>query len=172
MKRSFAELNAQEALHVAIFIEERNAEIYQRFAEMFTEFRDAESTQIAGVFWEMAVEERRHSTLLQSTYTERYGATDCAASEEDLVELLEVPRLEDSDIFSPDDGVSCPRTRALQVALDAELSAHRYYLKLMENTQEAPLRRLYGELAQMEDGHVAYLERKIAGATGDGLTIH
>ena len=36
MRRTFASLNAQEALHVAIFIEERNAAIYRRFAEMFT----------------------------------------------------------------------------------------------------------------------------------------
>ena len=47
MKRDFASLSAQEALHVAIFIEERNAEIYHQFAEMFAEFRDPESLEIA-----------------------------------------------------------------------------------------------------------------------------
>ena len=31
MKRDFASLTPQEALHVAIFIEERNAEIYDRY---------------------------------------------------------------------------------------------------------------------------------------------
>ena len=45
MKREFASLSAQEALHVAIFIEERNAEIYREFAEMFAEFRDPESAR-------------------------------------------------------------------------------------------------------------------------------
>ena len=34
MKRDFAALSAQEAVHVAIFIEERNAEIYHQFAEI------------------------------------------------------------------------------------------------------------------------------------------
>ena len=53
MKRSFASLNPQEALHVAIFIEERNAELYQQFADMFTEFADSESLVIAEVFREM-----------------------------------------------------------------------------------------------------------------------
>ena len=38
MKRDFASLSAQEALHVAIFIEERNADIYHQLAEMFAEF--------------------------------------------------------------------------------------------------------------------------------------
>ena len=40
MKKAFTSLTPQEALHVAIFIEERNAEVYQNFAEMFAEFRD------------------------------------------------------------------------------------------------------------------------------------
>src|SRR5207253_2455581 len=47
MKRDFASLTPQEALHVAIFIEERNAEIYHQFAEMFSEFHDPESLEIA-----------------------------------------------------------------------------------------------------------------------------
>ena len=45
MKRDFASLTAQEALHVAIFVEERNAEIYHQFAEMFAEFHDPESLE-------------------------------------------------------------------------------------------------------------------------------
>ena len=47
MKREFASLSAQEALHVAIFVEERNADIYREFAEMFAEFRDPPSLEIA-----------------------------------------------------------------------------------------------------------------------------
>src|SRR6516164_7254022 len=63
MKRDFASLSTQEALHVAIFIEERNAEIYHQFAEMFAEFRDPESLEIAAAFWDMATEERKHGTM-------------------------------------------------------------------------------------------------------------
>jgi len=33
MKREFTSLSPQEALHVAVFIEERNAALYHRFAE-------------------------------------------------------------------------------------------------------------------------------------------
>ena len=57
MKRSFISLTPQEALHVAVFIEERNAEVYHRFAEMFVEFRDVQSLEIASVFWDMAAED-------------------------------------------------------------------------------------------------------------------
>ena len=71
MTRAFTSLNPQEALHVAIFIEERNAGIYQRFSEMFTEFRDPESLEIASVFWDMSVEEKLHSSLLQNRFQDR-----------------------------------------------------------------------------------------------------
>ncbi len=53
------------------------------------------------------------------------------------------------------------RERALQVALQAELAAQSYYSGLVQNTKEGPLRRLYRELAEMEDGHVAYIQRKL-----------
>jgi len=163
MKRAFASLSPQEALHVAIFIEERNAELYHRFAEMFVEFRDSESLEIAGVFWEMAEEEKNHSSALQSKYMEQYGNSRCALTEEDLVEFIEVPKLENGDIFATasEGRKSNVRERALQVALTAERSAQRYYSGLVGNIPEGPLRKLYTELAAMEDEHVAFIQRKL-----------
>jgi rubrerythrin len=149
MRRSFASLDPQEALHVAIFIEERNAELYHRFAEMFVEFRDSDSLEIASVFWEMAAEE--------------YGSSRCALTEEDLVEWIEVPKLEDGDIFAPtpEGSQNNVRERALRVALKAELAARRYYSDLTHNTPDGALRRLYRELSEMEDEHVAYVQSKL-----------
>jgi rubrerythrin len=163
MKRSFASLNPQEALHVAIFIEERNGELYQRFAEMFAEFRDSESLEIASVFQEMAAEEKDHSSKLQGMYTERFGNSRCALTEEDLVELIEVPRLEQVDFFpTPERNKISARDRALQVALNAERSAQQYYAGLVEKTEPGPLRLLYRELAEMEDSHVASIEQRMS----------
>ncbi len=164
MKRAFASLSHQEALHVAIFIEERNAEIYHRFAEMFVEFRDSDSLEIASVFWDMAVEEKHHSTLLQAKYMEQYGTASCSLTEEDLEDFIEVPRLDDGDVFAAvrETERSRARDRALQVALMAEQSAQRYYAELVEKTPEGALRRLYRELAEMEEGHVAYIQRKLS----------
>ena len=163
MRRSFASLDPQEALHVAIFIEERNAELYHRFAEMFVEFRDSDSLEIASVFWEMAAEEKQHSSLLQTKYMEQYGSSRCALTEEDLVEWIEVPKLEDGDIFAPtpEGSESNVRERALRVALKAELAARRYYSDLTHNTPDGALRRLYRDLSEMEDEHVAYVQSKL-----------
>jgi len=163
MSRAFTSLNPQEALHVAIFIEERNAEIYQRFAEMFTEFRDPDSLEIASVFWDMSVEEKRHSSQLQTRYQERYGNAGCALREEDLQELIEVPKLESGDLLaSADLGKVLARERALKVALDAEKGAQEFYRQLVEQTEDVALRRLYIELSTMEDGHVTYLQSMLA----------
>ncbi len=163
MKRSFAGLSPQEALHVAIFIEERNADLYHQFAEMFAEFRDTESLEIASVFQEMAAEEKDHSSKLQSLYVERFGTSRCALTEEDLVELIEVPRLEQVDFFlAPEKNKISARNRALQVALNAERSAQTYYAGLVEKTEPGSLRQLYRELAEMEDGHVASIEHRMS----------
>ena len=163
MPRSFAELDAQEALHVAIFIEERNAEIYHRFASMFTEFGDVESQAIAGVFWEMAEEERRHSSMLQSRYCQQYGNASCSLTEEDLVDFIEVPRLESGDVFADSRPGASERNRALQVALTAEVSAQRFYGDLAQCSEPGPLRLIYEELAQTEGEHVAFLRAKLSG---------
>jgi rubrerythrin len=160
-KRSFAALDSSETLHLAIFIEERNAQIYHHFAELFVEFGDGESAEIASVFWEMAIEERRHSALLQARYAEFYGDAHCTLTEEDLIEFIEVPRL-DGDLLA--DNASnrlYARGRALKVALEAEVAAQLFYSSLAEKTQPGPMRQIYQQLAQMEDSHVEYLQAKL-----------
>lgn len=163
MKREFSSLNPQEALHVAIFIEERNAELYQQFAELFAEFKDPASLEIAQVFWDMATEERSHGTMLQERYFERYGTQACVVTEEDIREMLELPRLENSDLFAVARGNNAvsPRKAALQVALDAEQTAMRYYAGLVERTKDRPLRAIYAELANFEADHTEFLQRKL-----------
>jgi rubrerythrin len=164
MKREFASLTAQEALHVAIFIEERNAEIYTQFAELFAEFRDPESLQMAQVFWDMAEEERHHGTMLQERYFERYRTQHCIVTEEDIRDLIEVPKLDNGEIFAiiRSQTSHSPRYKALEIALVAEESAHRFYSRLMPRTEDEALKNIYRELAEFEDAHTRFLQGKIA----------
>jgi erythrin-vacuolar iron transport family protein len=163
MKRDFSSLSVQEALHVAIFIEERNADIYTQFAELFAEFRDSESLQIAQVFWDMAGEERHHGTMLQERYFERYGTRHCIVTEEDICDLIEVPKLDNGEIFAivRSKTAHSPRYKALEIALQAEESAQRFYSRLSQRTDDAGLRKIYGELAEFEDGHSRFLRGQI-----------
>ena len=170
MKRTFNTLTEQEALHAAVFVEERNAEIYHRFAEMFVEFRDEDSLAIASVFWDMAAEERHHSTLLQNRYSELFGQQPCSLTDDDIYEFIEIPRLEDADVFSAATAQDhrTPKERALQVGLIAEVGASKFYTGLIEACKDPRLKRLYTELADFEGEHVAFLERKLAEASRQG----
>jgi len=168
MKREFTSLSPQEALHVAIFIEERNHELYRQFADLFQQFGDPDSDEIADVFLDMAEEERGHGTLLQERYAQRYGEETCKITEEDIRELIEVPRLE-NDIFAiaRAGATASPRHHALEVALAAEEGAERFYARLMEHTEDPDLYALYRELAAFENEHVALVRRKMEAARRD-----
>jgi rubrerythrin len=172
MKREFASLSAQEALHVAIFIEERNAEIYTQFAELFVEFRDPESLQIAQVFHDMAEEERHHGTMLQERYFERYGTQHCVITEEDIRDLIEVPKLTNGELFAivRSNTTHSPKYKALEIALAAEEGAQRFYSRLIPQTKDGALKQVYGELADFEDGHSRWLRSKIQSARRDAGT--
>jgi rubrerythrin len=163
MKREFSSLSVQEALHVAIFIEERNADIYTQFAELFAEFKDSESLQIAQVFWDMAEEERHHGTMLQERYFERYGTQHCIVTEEDIRDLIEVPKLDNGEIFAivRSKTAHSPRYKALEIALMAEESAQKFYSRLIPKTEDSALKKIYGELAEFEDGHSRFLRGRI-----------
>jgi rubrerythrin len=164
VKRAFASLNAQEALHVAIFIEERNANIYRQFSEMFAEFRDPESLEMASAFWEMSKEERDHGTALQKRYSDRYGTQACAVTEEEISDFIEVPRLENGRMFSVDEVKAgrSPREMALEIAAAAEEGALRFYRGLAETCQDAELRTLYQDFVNFEANHSGWLDQKLA----------
>ncbi len=164
MKREFISLSPQEALHVAIFIEERNADIYAQFAELFAGFKDRDSLEIAQVFHDMADEERHHGTILQERYFRRWGLQSCAVTEDEISDMIEVPRLEDGNIFAivRSESSRAPRQKALEVALAAEKTALRYYARLAELTDDDELRALYLELGTFEGEHTSFLEKKIA----------
>lgn len=163
MKRDFASLTAQEALHVAIFIEERNAEIYTQFAELFAEFKDSESLQIAQIFWDMAGEERHHGTMLQERYFERYGTQHCVITEEDIRDLIEVPKMDNGELFAivRSNTSHSPKYKALEIALVAEEGAQKFYTRLIPQTDDEALKRIYLELAEFEDNHSRFLREKI-----------
>jgi erythrin-vacuolar iron transport family protein len=171
MQHSFASLTPSESLQAAISIEQRNAEVYHRFAEMFTEFGDDESQEIASVFWEMAVEEQGHRSLLEEKYVQTYGPLSSTLTEDELNEMVEVPKLDDDDIFTSL-GTLSARDRALSVALRAEVGAQDFYEKLVKRTPDGPLRQVFKDLARMEDGHVSFLESKLAEMPKNSPTVH
>ena len=74
-----------------------------------------------------------------------------------------VKKLESGELFSIGRGNAtvAPRKAALQVALDAEETALRYYSQLVERTNDRNLRSIYAELANFEADHTEFLRRKL-----------
>lgn len=169
MKRTFASLAPPEALHVAIFIEERNAEIYWHFAELFAQLGDPDSMDISVAFREMSIEERRHSTVLQKTYSERYGTHSCLVTEDDISDLIEVPSLRSADVFRVRDFTTSPRQTAFAVAHAAETAAGNFYRRLVECTSEPTLRAFFQEFVEMEAQHASWLEAHMNGMKASRL---
>ncbi|PSH03785.1 MAG: hypothetical protein CXZ00_10565 [Acidobacteria bacterium] len=168
MKRSFQSLSPQEALHVAVFIEERNSELYHKFAEMFISYRNPASLEIAGVLWDMAGEEKKHSTMLQDRYSKLYGQAACALTPDDINDIIELPELDCEEIFDFDVRVATARHRALKIALSAENQAREFYAGLAVAATDPELRALYAELSSFEAEHVSFLERELANSTTHG----
>jgi rubrerythrin len=162
-KRHFASLSTQEALHVAIVVEARNANLYQAYAELFRSLPGSDTGEIASVFYEMAAEEVVHRSELQGRYAVRFGNMPCDLTEDEIRELIELPSLPDGSIFAiaRTGATAMPATQVLAIALAAEESAFRFYRYLAETSVDPELAPLYGELAQFEAEHVEELREKM-----------
>ncbi len=155
MRRSLAELSPQEILWVALRIEERNARIYENYAEMF-EWYEPDTAQ---TFREMAREEREHGRRLGAMYAERYGEAACDLTEEEIREIVEAPVFEDGEAFVYD---RVRRRQAFEVGREAERRARAFYTEMAERTTDAAVRALFRELAEIESEHESVFAQRLA----------
>jgi rubrerythrin len=170
MKRAFTSLSPREALRIAIVIEERNAQIYQRLAEMFGK-SCPESPQIPSAFHDLANMERKHGMLLTKSYGERFGAVRTNLTEDDIWDFIETPRLAVADILTAVEAGDArgARRMALQMALGAEEDAVNYYARVAETTLDPELKALCEEFVAFEQEHTSWVEKELGQPdTGSG----
>jgi rubrerythrin len=139
--KAFSELTEREVLAVAISGEEEDSRIYLSFAEDLTE-RYPDS---AKVFSEMAEEEKGHRHLLLQMYEERFGPN--------------LPPIRRGDVkgFIRRRPIWLTRNLSLDVirkeAETMEFEAERFYAKAAEQATDVGVRKLLGDLAELEKGH-------------------
>lgn len=142
-KRSFNSLNEQEILALAISSEEDDARIYASYADGLREsFPDS-----AKLFDEMVIEENQHRQWLIELHQEKFG------------EVIPLIRREHVNGFynrKPDwlvkpFGVEEVRKQAAEM----EAQACRFYNAAVKQTSDASIRKLLGDLAAAEAGHMA-----------------
>ena len=152
MARKFKDLSEREILALAITLEEQDGRIYADFADGLRETYPA----TAKLFEEMREEESQHRASLIETYRARFG------------EHIPLIRREDVKGFVQRRPIWL--TRPLKIA-DVrkqaevmELETRQFYQKAMTQVRDAGIRKLLGDLEEVERKHqvtAEALEEKI-----------
>jgi rubrerythrin len=139
--KAFSELTEREVLAVAISGEEEDSRIFLSFAEDLAE-RYPDS---AKVFSEMAEEEKGHRHRLLEMYEERFGPN--------------LPPIRRGDVkgFIRRRPIWLTRNLSLETirkeAETMEFEAERFYARAAEQATDVGVRKLLGDLAELEKGH-------------------
>jgi rubrerythrin len=139
--KSFADLSAREILAVAIASEEEDSRIYASFAEDLAERYPAS----AKVFEEMAEEERAHRHMLLEMYEARFGKNLPPIRREDVKGFLKRRPIWLTKNLSLD--------TIRKEAENMEYQAARFYERAAEQTTDVDIRKLLGDLAEVEKSH-------------------
>jgi rubrerythrin len=139
--KSFADLTPREILAVAIASEEEDSRIYMAFAEDLRERYPAS----AKVFEEMAAEETNHRHMLLELYEKHFGMTLPPIRREDVKGFLKRRPIWLSSNLSLETIRKESETMEFQAA--------RFYQRAAEQTTDVEVRKLLGDLAEIERAH-------------------
>ena len=154
-RRRFTDLSEQEILALAISSEEDDARIYRTYAERLR----ADYPASALVFDGMASEEDGHRQRLIDLHIARFGA---------VIPLIRREHVAGFYARRPvwlNESLGLERMRA--EAKGMELQASAFYERAAARTTDAATRRLLGDLAAAEAGHVRHAEGLEAEHLGD-----
>jgi rubrerythrin len=143
-QRSFSDLSDREVLALAIQNEEEDGRIYRDFVERL---RDDYPTS-AKIFEEMAEEENGHRQMLIDLYRERFGEHIPLIRRDDVRGFIRRQPVWMSQRFD----IDAMRERAESMEEEAE----NFYRRAAARTSDAAVRKLLGDLADVEAGHEAH----------------
>ena len=146
MARNFKDLTEQEILALAISLEEEDSRIYGDFAEGLRQTYPA----TAQLFDEMGAEESGHRNSLIETYRQRFGEHIPLIRRQDVKGFVERRPIW---LVRPL-GINAVRK---QVEI-MELETRRFYERAIQQVTDASIRRLLGDLAEVERKHSAIAE--------------
>ena len=139
--KALSELSEREVLALAIANEEEDSRIYQAFSERLR----ADFPSSAGIFDEMAEEERGHRQSLYALYRARFGEHLPPIRREDVRGFLKRRPVWWSTKLSLD-----TMRREAEVM---ELQAAKFYEKAAAQATDLSVRELFVQLAEAERGH-------------------
>jgi erythrin-vacuolar iron transport family protein len=146
MAKNFKDLSEREILALAITLEEEDSRVYSDFADGLRETYPA----TAKMFEEMQAEESGHRRSLIETFRERFG------------EHIPLIRRQDVKGFVERKPVWLVRPLGIEAVRKQveimELETRRFYEHAIEKVTDASVRKLLGDLAEVERKHSAMAE--------------
>ncbi len=141
-KRAFGQLNEAEVLALAISSEEDDSKIYRSFAQnLRQDFPDT-----ASMFDEMADEEDLHRRSLIEMFQKKFGEHIPLLRREHVSGFIS----QQPEWLIKTIGVEKARAQAAQM----EAGAYRFYIAAAKQCNDASIRKLLGDLAHAEAGHI------------------
>ena len=141
-RKRFADLSEQEILALAISSEEEDGRIYATYAEKLR----PNYPQSAQVFAGMAAEEDGHRQRLIDMHRQRFGDTIPVIRREHVAGFFA------RRPYWLVNQLGLDRVRKEVEAMEAE--ARNFYLRAAQRTSDAGIRKLLGDLAAAEAGHI------------------
>ena len=139
--KNFSDLSEREILAIAISAEEEDSRIYRSFSEDLA----SRYPSSAKVFADMAEEERQHRHMLLEMYEQRFGSHLPPIRRDDVKGFLKRRPIWLTK--------NLPLDTIRKQAETMEFEAGRFYAKAAENASDTGVRKLLGDLAEMEKGH-------------------
>jgi rubrerythrin len=139
--RTIDDLSEREVLALAISAEEEDGRIYADFAERLRQ----DYPGSARIFDDMSAEENDHRRSLIDLYVEKFGNHIPLIRRQDVRGFTtRRPTWQIKTL-----GIETVRQSARQM----EIESSRFYRHAAERTTDAAIRKLLGDLAEIEDGH-------------------
>lgn len=140
-QKSFSDLTDREVLALAVQAEEEDSRIYREMAEQLR----AEYPASAVVFDRMAEEENEHRRMLLELFQERFGSHLPLIRREDVRGFMRRKPM----WMSPTFDIKAIRGRAASM----EAEAANFYRRAAARSTDPKVRKLLGDLADIEAGH-------------------
>ena len=145
-KKSFKQLSEREILALAIFLEEEDGRVYGDFADGLRETYPA----TAKMFEEMQAEESGHRQALLDLYRQKFGEHIPLIRRQDVKGFIE----RRPEWLVRPLGIQNVRKQAEVM----ELETRRFYERAIGHVTDASIRKLLGDLAEVERQHYAKAE--------------
>jgi rubrerythrin len=138
----FASLSLQDALDLAILVEEEAQERYLEFVDQMEQHHTKEA---AGFFASMAKNEQKHGEDLRARRRSLFGDAP-GRMKRSMLWDVEAPDYDQPRAFMS-------ARQAMQVALVSETKAHEFFVNALPHIADAEVKRLFQELRDEEVLH-------------------